>query len=495
MANLFKSRIISYRQCPKRLWLEIHKPEERDDSASEMSFKIGNKVGDVARIVFDPENTGVIIDIKELGHSQAIAESAQLLADGTKPIFEAGLNIPGLMAYADVMLPNRNHGVLQWDMIEVKSSTSVKDYYRDDVAVQAYIAEQMGLSLSSVGLAYINNDYIHQEDLKYQGLFTLAELTEETKARSSEVAEWVAGAYAVADLVDEPEIEMGNQCYDPFTCSFCAYCSKGIPQAKHPVSWFPRLSGKRKAALDAAGISEMSEVDDDFLNLIQQRVRDVTVSGETYFDSKGAAEDLAPYGYPAYFLDFETAMFAVPIWNGTRPFQQLPFQFSVHTLQEDGSLIHYNFLDLSGNDPSQSCAKALVDQCGVKGPIFAYNAGFEKGVMCKLAERFPEYAQALENIIGRVVDLLPIARNRYYHPSQQGSWSLKAVLPAAIPELSYAQLVGVQNGSMAVDAYMEAITPGTTTERKQELYHQLNEYCKLDTFAMVKLWEFFLSKH
>ena len=186
-------------------------------------------------------------------------------------------------------------------------------------------------------------------------------------------------------------------------------------------------------------------------------------------------------------------MFPVPCWVGTRPYQQLPFQFSLHIIHSNGRMEHHGFLDLSGNDPSQSCAAELVRLCGNDGPVFAYNAGFESGVMRQLAERFPEYAAGLSAITNRLVDLLPIARRHYYHPDQHGSWSIKAVLPALCPDLSYDQLDGVQDGMMAQTAYLEAIAVETSEERKEQIRKQLHEYCKLDTLAMVRMWEVFLG--
>ena len=152
---------------------------------------------------------------------------------------------------------------------------------------------------------------------------------------------------------------------------------------------------------------------------------------------------------------------------------------------------HVGFLDLSGCDPSKDCAVDLIRLCGIHGPVYAYNAGFESRVIRELAERFPDLAPHLHSITARLVDLLPIARNHYYHPSQHGSWSLKAVLPALCPELSYDVLDGVQDGNMAQQAYQEAIAPDTTGERKEQLRQQLHDYCKLDTLAMVRIWQAF----
>ncbi len=494
MRNLSKSKIIAYRQCPKRLWLEIHKPELRDDSGSEMVFEIGYQVGDVARKIYDPENRGVLIDIGGLGHGEALAQSAVLLRDGKVPVFEAGMAAGGALAYADVMLPDISDGSLRWKMIEVKSSTGVKDYHRDDIAVQSFIAASSSVSLSSVTLAHVDSTFVYQGDGDYQGLLKENDLTAEAISRSDEVKEWIDGAQAVAALVDEPEVATGPHCTNPFTCGFCDYCNRAKIRPDFPISSLPRLHPNRRALIEDAGHEDLRDVPDELLGAIQTRVKQCSITGETYFDAAGATADLVPYGFPAYFLDFETAMFAVPIWKGTRPYQQLPFQFSLHILDETGSLQHHGFLDLTGNDPSLACAQSLIDLCGDHGPVFAYNAGFECRVMRELAGRFPELAASLEAIDARVVDLLPIARNRYYHPSQHGSWSIKAVLPAAIPALSYDQLDGVQNGGMAVSAFMEAIDPAVTAERKHQIEVQLTEYCKLDTLAMVRLWEKFSGR-
>jgi hypothetical protein len=494
MRNLSKSKIIAFRQCPKRLWLEIHKPELRDDSASALVFQIGHQVGDVARSIYDPDGIGVTINIDALGHGPALARSAELLAAGQSPVFEAGVTMEGALAYADVMLPDPQDGAVAWKMIEVKSTTSVKDYHRDDIAVQSHIATAAGVRLSSVSLAHIDNSFVYQGNGDYRGLLKENDLTDEAFSRSSEVQEWIDGAQAVAALPEEPVVATGPHCSTPFTCGFCDYCNRGKARPEYPLASLPRFSSSNHELMEELGIDDLRNVPDEYLSGNQVRVKKHTAAGTVFFDTEGATGDLAPYGFPAYFLDFETAMFAVPLWKGTRPYQQLPFQFSLHILDESGSLEHAGFLDLSGNDPSRGFAVSLVDVCGERGPIFVYNAGFECRIMRDLADRFPELALSLETIIDRVVDLLPVARNRYYHPSQHGSWSIKAVLPAAIPELSYDQLDGVQDGNMAVAAYMEAVNPATTPQRKKELEDQLFSYCRLDTFAMVRLWQFFSGR-
>lgn len=489
MPNLSKSKILAYRQCPKRLWLEVNKPELRDDSASEVVFAIGNRVGEVARQVFDPRGNGHTIDIGELGHAEAIARSASLLAEGTGPVFEAGITAAGALAYADVMLPERSGGTLRWRMIEVKSSTGVKDYHRDDIAVQSFIAAEAGVPLASMAVAHINREFTYFGGDRYDGLFEVVDLSGETADRHDEVRQWLTAAHEIASQPEEPAIETGDHCHKPFTCGFCDYCNRGKTFPEFPLGSLPRLHPNRRAAIEGKGIEDLREAPDELLNAIQQRVKECSVTGLPYFDAEGAAAALGIYGSPAYFLDFETIAFAVPCWEGTRPYQQIPFQFSLHTVQSHGNTEHVGFLDLSGCDPSRDCAVDLIRLCGIQGPVFAYSATFETRVIRDLAERFPDLAPHLHAIAARIVDLLPIARNHYYHPSQQGSWSIKAVLPALCPELSYDTLDGVQNGHMAQQAYQEAIAPETSAERKARLRQQLHEYCKLDTLAMVRIWQ------
>lgn len=491
MRHLSKSKIISYRQCPKRLWLEVHHPELRDDSGAEAVFAIGNEVGDIARTVYDENGTGVFLDLDELGFKEVFAQSETLLAEGGLPIFEAGFRGGGGLALADVMIPESSAGATRWHMIEVKSSTSVKDYHRDDVAVQSCIARAAGIKIASVALAHINNTFVYPGNGNYQGLFHEEDLTEEALARRDEAATWIAEAQEVAERTEEPSIDTGAQCSDPFDCPFLTHCEKGKTHPEYPLTSLPRFSQVKREAFQARGITDLRDMPDGELNATQLRVKEATQAGEAYFDRERAAADLSGLAFPAWFIDFETVSFPVPVWEGTRPYEQLPFQYSLHRLDESGELTHEAFLDLSGSDPGEGFAESLVANCGDSGPVFVYNAGFERRVMRQVAERFPEHATGLEGIIDRLVDLLPIARNRYYHPDQHGSWSIKAVLPCLVPDLSYDELEGIANGEMASTGFREAIDKSTDPERKREIEEQLLTYCHLDTLAMVRMWEEF----
>jgi hypothetical protein len=446
---------MAFRQCPRRLWLEIHRSELRADSmAARARFDAGNEVGAMAQRLYDPEGAGVIVDAQQEGYAAALRHSTQLLASD-QPVFEAGFSAAGVVAFADVMLPAVRDGRIAWRMVEVKSSTSVKEYHRDDVAIQAFAARRAGVELQSVSVACVDSSWVYPGEGAYRGLLREVDLTDEASGREQEVQEWVTQAGEVAALAKEPVRSTGEHCSSPFECGFLGHCSAVNPQAEFPVAWLPRVqTAALKEHLDRPEVADMRDVPDTLLNPTQLRVKQHTLAAQPFFDSTATAHALAPHRGPLHFLDFETIQFAVPRWTGTRPYQQIPFQFSLHRLTPDGLLHHESFLALDGADPSEAFARRLVDLCGSDGAVFVYNAGFETARMKELAQRFPELSTALHAICARVVDLLPVVRAHYYHPMQKGSWSIKHVLPAMVPALRYDQLDGVQDGGAAMTAYL-----------------------------------------
>jgi hypothetical protein len=458
MRNLSKSKLLAYRQCPKRLWLEVYRPDlEAETTDIEARFQVGHQVGEIAGRLYDPRGSGTRVDVQAEGFGAALARSTALL-ETTAPVFEAGFAAEGALAFADIMLPVRKEPKQFWRIVEVKSTTSVKDYHRDDVAIQAFVALAAGVPLDSIVLAHLDGEWLYPGDEDYQGLLIENDLTEEAFERGDEVKTWIQKAQVVVGQDLEPAIRTGAHCSNPFECSFWSYCRSQEPQADYPVEWLPRLHTHAvKEFIEAHSIIDLRDVPDEYLDDLQRRVKTQTILGTPFFDHEAAAAEVAQHNLPAFFLDFETIQFAVPIWKGTRPYQQMPFQFSCHTLAQTGELGHSEFLDLSGADPSERFAEALIAACDQVGPIFVYNASFESARITELAERFPELRGRLLAINERVVDLLPVARRYYYHPAQKGSWGLKSVLPTIAPDLSYEKLDGVRDGSMAMTAYLEAI--------------------------------------
>ena len=496
MAMLSKSKILAYLQCPKRLWLEVHQPESRaDSSATTASFATGHAVGDASRTVYDPNRTGIFLDIKALGLKGLIAATQTALTE-RKTIFEAGFQANGTLSLADILIPVEDASGPAWRMVEVKSSTGVKEYHVKDLAVQTAVATQAGVRLTKVSVAHVDNTWTYPGSQDYSGLLKEVDQTGHVKELSADVTQWLNDAHLIANLPTAPATSTGDHCTTPFECGFLAYCSASEPKVKHPVTWLPRVQTKAlKAHIASHSVKAIEDVPDSLLNALQLRVKKHTLADTVDFDSAGAKTALDRHPLPAYFLDFETIAFAVPIWAGTRPYEQVPFQFSMHYLQAaDQKPQHSAFLNLSGNNPTRPFAEALVQSCGQTGPIFVYNKGFEGARIADLIRYLQDevgLVAALTAIKARLVDLKPITQDAYYNPVQKGSWSIKAVLTAMVPELSYRHLDTVQDGGGAQQAYLKAIgTPNVrpAPEEIELIRKQLLAYCELDTLAMVKIW-------
>ncbi len=350
----------------------------------------------------------------------------------------------------------------------------------------------MGLSVEDVGLLRLDGDWVYAGDRDLTGLFVQDDLTETARTLAADVPTWMEAARATLRKRRAPDTAMGPHCTDPYLCPFHTHCAGSAPSAGHPIAWLPR--GKK--AFDhvaETGVRTMEDVPDELLNRKQLLVKQATLSGKPYLNRTGAIAALEKLGGvrpPAYFLDFETIDWAIPRWKGTRPKEQVPFQASVHEITARARLKYHAFLDETGADPTRALAEMLIAACGVDGPVFVYNASVEVGCLERMAGRLPQrLAKPILAIAKRIVDLLPLTREHYYHPDQQGSWSIKAVLPTIAPALDYETLEGVRNGPMAQVAYAELIWPDTLDERKRELKAALLRYCERDTLALVRLWQ------
>lgn len=482
--GLSKSKILSYRQCPKRLWLEKRMPEVAEASdASERAFAIGHAVGAAARSLLAD---GVLVEYQDDLRRAVAVTRETLAAHPDRPIFEAAFDHDGVLIRADVLIPEGR----KYRLCEVKAASGVKDYYLDDCAVQAWVLRANGLELSGVELVHIDTSFVYPGGGRYQGLFGKVSL--DGQLPEADVPAWVDGARAVLSQ-PEPAVPMGPQCDDPFTCPFKTYCARNDPPApNYPVAALPR-GGKLALRLADEGFADLRDVPVARLtSAVHRRVHAATVSGTPYV-SPAVANVMRGLAYPRYFMDFETARFAVPIWAGTRPYQQVPFQWSVHVEHAPGRVEARMFLHLDAADPREAFLLSLLAAVGDAGPVLAYNASFERRRIEELAGAFPRHRAAAEALIARIVDLHPIAREHYYHRDMRGSWSLKAVLPTVAPDLDYANLEDVQEGGAAEAAFQEAISPDTTPERREVLRRALEVYCARDTLALVRLVEYFSS--
>lgn len=479
--GLSKSRVLSGLQCERRLWLETHKREVMEISpANEIAFAQGNALGEVARSLL---GSGRLIEhVDNIG--LAIQETAAGL-ESEQLLFEPAFHADGVVARADG-LKKVSEG---WHLIEVKGATAVKDYYLRDCAVQAWVLSSAGAPVKKVTLAHVDSSFVYQGDGDYDGLLRQVDVTREVAQLSPDVPEWIAHLRNIL-AGDEPKIASGAHCREPHDCPFTGYCeSQEPPPPEHPVSLLSR-AGKLAKRLAAEGITDLRDVPEAALNNdIQRRIHRAHVTGKPILEPV-VRKILQNLGWPRYYVDFETIALSVPLWAGARPYQQVPFQWSCHVQTSDGTLTHTEFLDTSGASPIANFASSLLEALGNTGPIFVYNQSFEASRIKELAQMQPTKAKALLTLNERMVDLLPITREHYYHPDMKGSFSIKAVLPTVAPDLDYSSLYAVQNGGTAQQAWMEIVKPQVAAERKEELCKALLKYCELDTLAMVRLVAF-----
>jgi len=482
--RLSKSKIIEGIQCQKRLWLTVHHPEYSQASEqTEERQKAGLSIHDVFRSLY-PD--AIFVSDKE-GLSAAIKHTQSLIDAGTEKIFEATFAHEGLLIRVDLL---EKYGQ-SYKMFEVKSSTSVKEYHIPDAAVQAWVIEKSGLSLHSIYISRIDNSFVYPGANNYVGLFFSEDITIQVRGILQQIPSWIKRFREMLDG-DMPSINAGDQCYDPFECPYCNYCTPAQSVEKYPIEILPGSSRIEKQLLDE-GYADLREVSSDrFSNERHLLVWQAVKNGAPQI-SRDLPEKLGQIAYPRYYLDFETITFAAPIWIGTRPYQQLPFQYSCHVEYNDSKIDHLEFLDTSGGPPMRKLAEQMILDLGKEGPVITYGH-FEKMIITILSELFPDIRRALAAIQDRIYDLLPLLRNGYYHPDMNGSWSIKAVLPTVSDELSYEKLEEVHDGMEAQAAFLETIHPDTTTDRKETLRKHMLKYCGQDTLALVKIVHYFTSR-
>lgn len=480
--GLSKSKIAAFEQCPKRLWLEVHRPELGIvDADTKTRFAAGHEVGEIACQLY---SAGIMIEA-EPDIRAALERTAELLTlEPPHPLFEATFERYGVIVRVDLMIPAEDGG---WHIAEVKSTTGAKQYQLSDLATQIWVIEGSGIKVASANIRHIDREFIYMGEGDYRGLLKDSMQNEAIGPIVLTRAEVVALARSTLEG-PEPERETGPHCTDPFTCQFQDYCNRGRDLPAWPISILPNTGASLAQKWAEQGIVELTALrEDDLASPLHRRIHRSTSTGEVFHDVEAARAATAHWQAPRVYLDFETIAFAAPRWRGTRPYEQVPFQFSVHVEDQLGGIVHREFLDLSGGDPSRACAEALVQAVPKDGVLIAYNASFERECIRRLAQLFPDLAPDLFSMANRLVDLLPVAKNCWYHPDQRGSWSIKAVLPTIAPELGYENLA-VADGSAAQLAYAEATNPATEQARRAELDQALRAYCERDTAAMVAVF-------
>jgi len=482
--RLSKSRYLSGCQCPLKLWYDCYQRELATPPgiSQQAIFDTGTAVGELARQRYA---CGTLVAHDHFHPDEALAQTAELLTDPSVPsIYEAAFLYRNVLIRADVL--ERTPG--GWNLLEVKSGTKFKEGVHDsDVAVQLLVLRGAGLAVEKTGLLTLNRDYVFDGvALDLEQLFVRHECTDLAESLQPEVERNVASFMATLNAGEPPAVSPGEQCFTPYDCPYYAHCTRDLVIPEHALSELPRINGNRLERLAADGVVEISQVPEDFsLTSLQARVREAVITGSEYL-SEGLGNALQDITYPVYYLDFETFMPAIPRYAGTRPYEAIPFQYSLHVEQADGHVEHIEYLYEEDTDPREPLTVELISALGELGTICVYS-GYEKQVIGALALSFPQYADQLHAILDRLWDLLPVVREHYYHPDFHGSFSIKKVLPVLVPDLGYENLA-IQDGQAAGLAYQAALIE-KDAEARQRIFVDLREYCGLDTEAMLRLRE------
>lgn len=474
---LSKSRYLRGLQCHKSLWLLAHHPElvSPSEESTKPVLKNGYEVGDLACTRY-PGGKMIPTDIS-LGEQIALTKEALGSAD---IIYEAAFSDDNVFIRADI-LKKKNAG---WELYEVKSAASVKDEYYSDLAVQYYVLDNAGISINKASLVHINSSYVRSGPLDLQQLFKVVDLTEDARIRQTEVIENLARMRSILKG-DEPAIDIGPHCNAPWECDFVNYCWRHIPKD----SVFDLAGrGVDKFALYRQGLVKLEDIPLDRLNSRQRQQVEAACMKCTVTDPVLIGKFLDQLWYPLCFLDFETFMSPVPLYDGIRPYQQVPFQYSLHYKKSSESeLTHREFLADPGIDPRPQFIQSLLKAMPADACILVYNKAFETTRLKELAEHFPELRKDITSLIDHILDLMvPFKDRALYDWRQKGSYSIKKVLPAFVDGLSYDGM-SIADGGAAMDAYHRMCAIQDDESALKQLRKDLLDYCQLDTLAMVRL--------
>jgi Domain of unknown function(DUF2779) len=481
-ASLFlsKSLFIRGRQCHKSLWLQKHCLELKDEmsESQEATFATGFAVGDLAKELFPG---GVEVPYDGLSHDAQVERTRDLIAKGTETIYEATFLHDGIFVKADIL----HLGMRGWELYEVKASTGVKDYHVYDAALQAHVMKGAGIEPVRISIVHVNNSYVRHGDLDIRQLFTLADITAQVEELQPFIVEEIIAQRAML-ANDIPAVDIGPHCDDPYECDFSGNCWSHIPED----SVFDlRGRGADRLALYRQGLIRQSDIPLEMLNDTQRFQVESTLTQRDSIDREGVREFFDSLWHPICFLDFETFMDPIPPFDGTWPYQQIPFQFSLHIQRAPGREIeHHGFLGGAGRDPRPDLLKKLLWLIPEGACVIAWNQSFEIRVLRGLTEMFPAHRDRIERMIANFRDLMVPFRNRSIYLWQaKGSYSIKEILPVFVPELSYEGLE-IADGGAAMDAWhvMNSVSDPAELARVRAA---LWEYCKLDTLAMVRILE------
>ncbi len=481
ITQISKSKFVAGAQCLKRLYLQVHQPElaAEPDASGKAIMDQGQEVGLLAHQLFPGG-----VEVKWGDPEQAIRITRELIANPEVPaIFEAAFEDGGVFVRVDILQRRRDK---RWRLIEVKSTTDLKEHHLDDVAIQHRVVSRSGLDLASSCLAHINRNYVFDGgSIDVRRFFKIRNLTGRVERLQPKLTFLLRSEFRVLAFPQPPPIPVGPHCTDPITCEFYDRCNPPLPDDH--IGYIPRIHASAVEELEELGIQSIHNIPDDFpLNERQRRACTCVQTGQPWF-SADLSKELGALKYPLYFMDFETVNPAIPRYQGMRPYDQLGFQYSVHVQREpEAEPKHYEFLAIDSGDPRREFIASLCAALGNRGSIVVYNQQFEEQRLSELAAWLPEFAGRIKKIQHRLWDLLPVVRSHVYHPAFAGSFSLKAVLPALVPEMSYDGMA-VGNGQDAGLAWEALIRGGLDQTERDRIKKALLDYCGKDTLALAKV--------
>jgi predicted RecB family nuclease len=484
--TISKSQFMSGVQCLKRLYWQVREPELGGvpDAAAVAIMEQGGAVGRLARQLFAGG-----VEVSSRDPEQAIRTTRELITNPEVPaIFEAAFEDGGVFVRVDILHRRRDN---RWRLIEVKSTADLKEQHLDDLAIQHRVVSRSGLDLASSCLAHVNRNYVYTGgDIDVWRFFRIKNLTRRVERLLPKLTFLLRSEFRVLAMPNAPDLPSGPHCTNPITCEFFDRCNPPLPNDH--IGYLPRLHASAAEELEEIGVESIRDIPDDFeLTEIQRRAATCVQTGEPWF-SPDLGKELESLKYPLYFADFESVNPAIPRFSGMRPFDQLPFQWSVHVQrQPDAEPEHYEFLATDKSDPRPEFISSLCSALGETGSIVVY-AAFESQRLSELAAWLPEFAERIKGMQDRLWDLLPVVRNHVYHPLFGGSFSLKTVLPALVPELTY-EGMEVANGQDAGLAWESLVRGNEDQSERDKISKVLLDYCGQDTLALVKVLQRLLT--
>ena len=483
--SLSKSSFIKGLQCDKYLYLHKNNYKLKDPlkHSTQAVFDQGNQIGLLARSLF-PNG----VDCSPSTHFkiiESVKKTTNFIENGENIIYEATFIFNEILAALDILVKD-NEG---WKAYEVKSSTHIKDTYIKDAAIQYYTIINSGINLVDISIVYVNKKYIYNGYLEKNKFFTIKSVKDKVLEYLPSIPNKVSRFKNILDLDSTPKIDIGPHCLKPYECDFKGTCWKHIPE--NSVFNISNLRDNKKFELYNKGVITLDQIDLSETKLSDKQIIQVEceIDGKTHINKEKLVDFLNNLNYPLYFLDFETISPAVPLFLDTSPYQQVLFQYSLHIQKSENSKpLHKEYLEDPSKESEIELIRKLVNDCQGLGDILVYNIGFEKGVINKLIHKFPDYKLQLQSIVDRLKDLMVIFKNKwFYKPEMKGSSSIKDVLTALDPELSYKN-INIQDGGMASSIYLSMVNK-TFKGDEISIRKNLKEYCWLDTYGMVKIIE------